>query len=275
MRFAYIFIASGSISSTFLLNFIFLVSTSHYELLVSAQDEASAQDYGSLVKFEVANVGGVAGKTGQFIMQLRPDWAPIGVARFEELASISFYDQCRVFRAIPDFVAQFGINGDPVRHAAYVYRNIMDDPVLSTNARGTVAFAMKGPNTRTTQIFINTRLEGNTFLDQKGFAPIGEIVDGMDVVDLFYSGYGESPPDGTGPDQSQIQSIGNKYLKERFPLLSYFTNVTFIIRKEIPVVNDAFEALDAEGKQQINSGGTRRALLGTLSAAIATSFTLS
>lgn len=122
---------------------------------------------------------------------------------------------------MPGFVAQFGINGDPNVQKKWRGSSIADDPVKATNERGTVVFATAGPNTRTTQLFINTREQGNGFLDGQGFSPIGRVIEGMDTVDLMYAGYGEGAPQGRGPNQGLIQLQGNSYLKEKYPKLSY------------------------------------------------------
>jgi peptidyl-prolyl cis-trans isomerase A (cyclophilin A) len=92
---------------------------------------------------------------------------------------------------------------------------ITDDPVTETNRRGTVTFATSGPNTRTTQMFINTNTHGNNFLDKQGFSPIGEVIEGMEFVDLINDEYKEKP------DQGKIQNKGNTYLEKEFPNLSY------------------------------------------------------
>ena len=104
---------------------------------------------------------------------------------------------CRFFRVLPGFVSQFGINGDPNTMSYWRSKNLRDDPFKVSNKRGTVVFATAGPNSRTTQIFINTG-DRNSFLDKSGFTPFGEVVSGMDVVDQFYKGYGEGAPQGKG-----------------------------------------------------------------------------
>ena len=142
----------------------------------------------------------------------------------QELTNIGFWNDCRVFRVLPGFVVQFGINGSPSVQSEWRSKSLRDDSVKVSNARGTVVFATAGPNTRTTQIFINTR--DNSFLDKQGFAPIGRVVQGMDIVDRMYAGYGEGAPAGKGPNQGLIQLKGNTYLKESFPKLSYISSST-------------------------------------------------
>jgi len=191
------------------------------------QGEEEMDDEGRLIKFFVDNLDGVEGNTGEFVVRTRPSWAPIGVQRFEELTEKKFWDGCSIFRVLPHFVSQFGINGDPKIQKKWRDESIIDDPVLTSNKRGTVTFATSGENTRTTQIFINTA--GNKRLDKDGFSPIGEVVEGMeDTVDRFFSGYGEGGPKGKGPDQSKIQKQGDAYLKEKFPKLTFFTKAEFI-----------------------------------------------
>jgi cyclophilin family peptidyl-prolyl cis-trans isomerase len=137
----------------------------------------------------------------------------------KELVKQKFYNDCRIFRMIPNFVAQFGINGDSVTQKYWRDKKpIEDDPVKYTNKRGTLSFATSGPNTRTTQVFINVG-ENNSYLDKEGFTPFAVIVEGMNVVDKMYSGYGENP------NQSKIQNEGNVYLQRDFPKLSYFKRV--------------------------------------------------
>ena len=154
---------------------------------------------------------------GPFVIQLRPEWAPRGVERFQELVGERFFDGARFFRVIEGFVAQFGIHPDPRISATWRERRIPDDPVVASNTRGRVTFATAGPGTRTTQLFVNTR--DNATLDGMGFAPIGEVVEGMEVVDRLHADYGEGAPRGQGPDQGRIQREGETYLVRDFPRL--------------------------------------------------------
>lgn len=154
---------------------------------------------------------------GAFLVEARRAWAPHGVDRFHELVEAGFYDGARFFRVIEGFVAQFGIAGDPATQAEWRDRPIPDDPVVESNVRGTVAFASAGPDTRTTQLFVN--LADNTALDDMGFAPIGEVVEGMDAVDALHAGYGEGAPRGRGPDQGRVSTEGEAYLVREFPEL--------------------------------------------------------
>ena len=158
---------------------------------------------------------------GDFTVEARTPWAPLGAARFHELLQSGFYNDVAFFRVLPGFVAQFGINGDPGVSAQWRENVIQDDPVVESNVAGTISFAMAGPNTRTTQLFIN--LADNKRLDGMGFAPFAQVTDGMSVVESLFSGYGEGAPHGRGPDQGMIQEAGNAYLREKFPELDYIT----------------------------------------------------
>jgi peptidyl-prolyl cis-trans isomerase A (cyclophilin A) len=163
---------------------------------------------------------------GTFVVEVNRDWAPNGADRFYNLVSNGFYDNARFFRVIDGFMVQFGINGDPNLSAVWRNANIKDDPVKQSNARGTVTFATAGPNTRTTQVFIN--FGDNAGLDGQGFSPFGKVVSGMEVVDSLYSGYGEGAPHGNGPDQGGIQQYGNAYLQKSFPKLDYIEKATIV-----------------------------------------------
>lgn len=151
-------------------------------------------------------------------------WAPLGADRFYNLVKNGYYNEVRFFRVLTGFVAQFGIHGSPSVNTAWRNQRIADDPVTQGNLRGTLTFATGGANTRTTQLFIN--LADNTRLDSQGFAPIGRVIAGMDVVDQFFAGYGEGAPSGNGPSQSRIQSEGNRYLKADFPRLDFVLDAT-------------------------------------------------
>jgi peptidyl-prolyl cis-trans isomerase A (cyclophilin A) len=161
---------------------------------------------------------------GPFVIEVNRDWAPNGADRFYNLVKNGFYNGTRFFRVIPGFMVQYGINGDPNVAAAWRDANIKDDPVKQSNARGMITFATAGPNTRTTQVFIN--FDNNAGLDGQGFSPFGKVVSGMEVVDSLYGGYGEGAPNGKGPDQGLIQQHGNAYLKEAFPKLDYVKQAT-------------------------------------------------
>src|SRR5437016_9059232 len=140
---------------------------------------------------------------GAFEIEVHRDWAPNGADRFYNLVKNGFYDNARFFRVIPGFMVQFGISGDAPINAVLRNARIPRDPVKESNKRGYVTFAMQGgangPDTRTTQVFINFRDNAN--LDGIGFAPFGMVTKGMDVVDKLYAGYGEGAPSGNGPAQ--------------------------------------------------------------------------
>jgi len=155
---------------------------------------------------------------GRFVVAVNKAWAPLGADRFYALVKSGFYDENRFFRVVPGFVVQFGLNDKPSVNAQWDEKRLVDDPVKASNDRGTLTFATEGPNTRAHQVFIN--LGNNARLDALGFAPIGRVVQGMEVVDSIYSGYGEDP------DQGAIQSLGNSYLKRSFPKLDYVKTAT-------------------------------------------------
>jgi len=163
---------------------------------------------------------------GDFVIAVQRRWAPQGADRFYNLTRSGYYDGVRFFRVISGFMVQFGIHGDPAVSAAWREQRIPDDPVRRTNLRGMVTFATAGPGTRTTQVFIN--FGSNDALDAQGFAPFGQVVEGMDVVDRLYSGYGEGAPRGRGPDQSRIQVQGNAYLQHDFPRMDYVKRASIV-----------------------------------------------
>ena len=163
---------------------------------------------------------------GNFTVVAHRDWAPRGVDRLYHLVRMGFYDDARFFRVLSGFMAQFGLNGDPRVNAAWEPLRLEDDPVKQKNLRGMVTFAMGGPNTRTTQLFIN--YGDNTNLDAMGFAPIAQVTDGMAVVDSLYANYGEGAPDGGGPDQGRIAAEGNAYLQKSFPLLDFIRRARIV-----------------------------------------------
>ena len=161
---------------------------------------------------------------GVFVVEVHHDWAPNGADRFYNLVKNGFYDNARFFRVVTGFMVQFGINGDPKLSSVWREARIKDDPVKQSNGRGYITFATAGPDTRTTQVFIN--FADNAGLDRQGFSPFGQVVSGMNVVDALFSGYGEGAPSGRGPDQGRIQQEGNAYLKKDFPNLDYIKKAT-------------------------------------------------
>ena len=168
--------------------------------------------------------------SASFTIDIFPTWAPEGAARFRELVAQGFFDETRFFRVIKGFMAQFGIPGLPAVAAKWRSQTISDDKVVETNTQGKLTFATSGPNSRTTQLFLN--FGDNSFLDRQGFAPIGQVSKGMDVVDALYSGYGEGGrgdgTDGKGPSQGRCQSEGNAYLASTFPKLSYIRSARLL-----------------------------------------------
>jgi len=163
---------------------------------------------------------------GTFTVSVDRSLSPNGADRFYNLVKMGFYDDVACFRVIDGFIVQFGLNGDPAVNAAWENATIPDDPVAATNVRGTLTFATAGPNTRTTQLFIN--LGANQQLDRMGFSPFGAVTEGMDVVERLYGGYGEGAPTGSGPNQTKIQEWGNDYLRSNFDKLDYLTTATVI-----------------------------------------------
>ena len=156
---------------------------------------------------------------GDVVLAVHRSWAPRGADRFYNLVRSGFYDGVAFFRVIKGFMAQTGIHKDPEISARWSKATIQDDPVEQSNTRGMVSFATSGPNSRTTQFFVN--FGDNSRLDRMGFAPFAEVAEGIDVIDELYSGYGEGAPSGNGPMQSRIHREGNAYLKKDFERLDY------------------------------------------------------
>jgi peptidyl-prolyl cis-trans isomerase A (cyclophilin A) len=161
---------------------------------------------------------------GVFIIEVHRDWAPNGADRFYNLVKNGFFDDVRFFRVMSGFMVQFGIHGDPAVMAPWRVARIRDDAVKQSNTRGMMTFATSGPNSRTTQVFIN--FADNSNLDAMGFAPFGQVISGMNVVDALYSGYGEGAPSGHGPDQGRLQAEGNAYLAKSFSRMDYVKKAT-------------------------------------------------
>ena len=163
---------------------------------------------------------------GDIVIEVTRAQAPNGADRFYNLVQSGYFNDIAFFRVIPGFMAQFGIHGDPAVSAKWRDAKITDDPVKTSNVRGAVTFAMAGPNTRTTQLFIN--LVNNANLDGMGFPPFGKVVEGLDVLDKINGEYGEGAPRGRGPDQGRIQAQGNAYLKQSFPNLDSIKSASVV-----------------------------------------------
>jgi peptidyl-prolyl cis-trans isomerase A (cyclophilin A) len=154
---------------------------------------------------------------GEVVLQVTREWAPQGADRFYNLVKAGFYDGMAFHRVLDDFVAEWGIHGDPWVNAAWRQALMADEPVRQSNTRGRLVFSKNTPNSRTVQLFIN--LKDNLSLDGQGFSPIGEVLEGMEVVESLYSGYGDGPPRGEGVYQAMAIARGDEYLNEEFPLL--------------------------------------------------------
>ena len=161
---------------------------------------------------------------GAFVVDVRRDWAPNGADRFYNLVKNGYYDNVRFFRVLFGFMAQFGIHGDPNVSAVWREARIKDDPVKQSNKRGFITYAMAGPDTRTSQVFIN--FGDNAALDGQGFSPFGQVVSGMNIVDALNAEYGEGAPRGRGPDQGRLQMEGNAYLQKDYPRMDFVKKAT-------------------------------------------------
>ncbi|MFO0694243.1 MAG: peptidylprolyl isomerase [Polyangiales bacterium] len=162
---------------------------------------------------------------GNIELDVHRDWSPHGADRFYTLVKRGYYTDVAFFRVIPGFMAQVGLHGDPRVTVAWREHTIPDDPVVEHNTRGRVSFATAGPNTRTTQFFVNYR--DNSRLDGMGFSPFAEVRD-MAVVDALFGGYGEGQPRGMGPSQGLIHDQGNAYLRAQFPNLDYIRSARVV-----------------------------------------------
>lgn len=183
----------------------------------SEADETAPDSF--KVKFETTK--------GDFVVEATREYSPAGVDRFYNLVKIGFFEDIAFFRVLDGFVVQFGIHGDPDVALAWQDATIPDEDVVVSNKPGFLTYAKGGPNTRSTQFFINL-VDNGPSLDARGFPPIGEVIEGMDVVKSLYSGYGEGAPMGRGPSQSKITSLGNDYLREEFPELDYIKSAELI-----------------------------------------------
>jgi peptidyl-prolyl cis-trans isomerase A (cyclophilin A) len=171
------------------------------------------------VKFETSQ--------GDIIVEANRAWAPRGVDRFHELVRMGYFRENRFFRVVTGFVAQFGVHRDYDIHAKWREYFILDDPRKESNVRGTLAFAQSGPNTRATEVFINLG-DNSKLLDDQNFAPFARVVEGMDVVDKLYAGYGEMRPEGKDIDPGRVENSTNAYLVPRFPKMDFIKRATFV-----------------------------------------------
>jgi peptidyl-prolyl cis-trans isomerase A (cyclophilin A) len=174
---------------------------------------------------------------GEFTVHVTRAWAPNGADRFYNLMRHHYFDGASFFRVLPGFMAQFGLSAYPEVSNAWRTANIKDDPVTQHNHRGYITFATAGPNTRTTQVFIN--YGNNENLDKMGFSPFGQVTEGMEIVDKLYSGYGEGAPDGRGPDQGRVGNEGRPYLMKGFPLLDSIKTATIVTPAAAPTAAPA------------------------------------
>ena len=189
-------------------------------LLVPGSDKSSLTAPDTFrVRFETTK--------GNFVVQVHRDWSPSGADRFYYLARNGFYDDTRFFRAIENFMVQFGLSGDPKLSGVWRDKYIYDDSVKQSNKRGFITYAKGGANTRTTQVFINYR-DNSANLDGQGFSPFGQVVEGMEVVDQLHKGYGDAPPGGQGPEQMRIRNEGNAYLDRDFSQLDKILKATVV-----------------------------------------------
>lgn len=175
-----------------------------------------------LVRFETTK--------GSFDVEVNREWSPLGADRFYNLVRAKFYDGCRFFRVLPNFVVQFGISVDPAVSKAWKKTEIKDDPVKESNKKWTLAFATDGPNTRTTQLFINKR-DNTAGLDRRGFSVFGKVTRGTEVIEKIESKYGEGAPRGKGPEQDRMENEGDAYIQKEYPDMDRIVRARVISQK--------------------------------------------
>lgn len=162
---------------------------------------------------------------GEIVVEAQRAWAPRGVDRFHELVRTGHFREGRFYRVVPGFIAQFGVHKDYETNRMWRQFFILDDPRVLSNVRGTLTYAQDGPTTRATEMFFNLR--DNPLLDEQKFAPFAKVIQGMDVVDRLYSGYGEMMPEGP-IDAGKVEEAANAYLVPRFPKLDYIKKAEFV-----------------------------------------------
>lgn len=217
----------------------------HLLTVMLAIGSANAQTKSAAAKADLANPSSLHAQApatfearftttkGDFVVTVHREWAPHGADRFYNLVRAGFYNGCTFFRVLRSpraFMAQFGISPTPAIAKAWLNANIPDDPVKESNTRGKVTFAMGGPNTRTTQIFVN--YSDNSYLDKQDFPPFGEVTEGMDVVDQLYADYGEGAdnnPQSHGPTQDKLQNEGKAYTDRYFPKLDKVIKASIVV----------------------------------------------
>ncbi|UCF39209.1 MAG: peptidylprolyl isomerase [Acidobacteriota bacterium] len=164
---------------------------------------------------------------GSFVIEAVREWAPNGVDRFYNLVKVGFFSDVAFYRVVEGFIAQFGVHGDPEINALWAEATFPDDGAGQSNLRGTVSFAQGGPNSRTTQLFVN--LVDSPILDETGFVPIGRVIEGMENIDRIYAGYGEpGPKKGKGPIPTLLNKSGNSYLRKLFPEMDYIETAVLV-----------------------------------------------
>lgn len=199
-------------------------------VIVAGDDENPALEDPSLANEKAPETFRVMFETskGEFTIKVTRAWSPLGADRFFNLVKVGYFRDIAFYRVIDGFMAQFGFSGDPEINKVWSKRYIKDDPPSQTNSPGRISFAkMRAHHTRATQFFINT--VHNSFLDGMGFTPFGEVEgEGLEIVKKLYSGYGEGPPRGRGPNQSLVESQGRAYLTKGFAELDYILKATLV-----------------------------------------------